>query len=124
MATTAGTTSTSPQGGGQSGRAASSGGTGLSGREEEGSLRPHAHAQVLSQRGGDAVILLSLTSGRYYTLEGVAARAWELFDGTRTRQDVAAVISREYDAPIDHVDADLAELIADLDSEELLAPRG
>jgi Coenzyme PQQ synthesis protein D (PqqD) len=85
-------------------------------------LLPHPH--VLSQRGADAIILLSLANGCYYTVEGVAAREWELFDGTRTQHEVGVEISREYDVPLDQVEADLAELIDDLDSEELLAPRG
>lgn len=120
VATKAGTTSTSTQGGGQSGRATSSGESGLAG--SDASLRPHT--KVLSQRGADAIVLLSLTNGRYYTLEGVAARAWELFDGTRTQHEVGVVISQEYDVPLDRVLADIDELIEDLDSEELLAPRG
>jgi hypothetical protein len=119
-ASTAGTTSTSSPDGGQPGRSTSTGGSGLA--NTDATLRPHA--QVLSQRGDDAVILLSLTSGRYYTLEGVAARAWELFDGTRTQHEVGAVISQEYGVPLDRAEADLAELIEDLDSEELLAARG
>jgi hypothetical protein len=85
-------------------------------------LRPRP--QVISQRGADAIVLLSLSHGRYYTLEGVGARAWELCDGTRSRRDVGVEISREYDVPFERVDADLAELIDDLVSEELLAAGG
>jgi hypothetical protein len=92
----------------------------MAGRDEI--LRPHP--QVLSQRGADAIVLLSLSHGRYYTLEGVGARAWELCDGTRNRRDVGAAISREYDVPLERVDADIAELIDDLVSEELLAAGG
>lgn len=89
---------------------------------EESILRPHP--QVLSQRGADAIVLLSLAHGRYYTLEGVGARAWELCDGTRSRRQVAAAISQEYDVPLERVDADVAELIDELVSEELLAAGG
>ena len=85
-------------------------------------LRPHP--QVLSQRGADAIVLLSLSNGRYYTLEGVGARAWELCDGTRDRHEIGVAISREFDVPVERVDADLAELIDDLVSEELLAAGG
>jgi hypothetical protein len=85
---------------------------------QEEILRPHP--QVVSQRGADAIVLLSLSNGRYYTLEGVGARAWELCDGSRTQCEVGAAISREYDVPLERVDADLAELIDDLVSEELL----
>lgn len=85
-------------------------------------LRPHP--QVLSQRGADAIVLLSLSHGRYYTLDGVGARAWELCDGTRSRHQVGVAISREYNVPLERVDADLDELINDLVSEELLATGG
>ena len=82
------------------------------------------HPQVISQRGADAIVLLSLSHGRYYTLKGVGARAWELCDGTRNRSEVGAAIGREYDVPLERVDTDLAELIDDLVSEELLAAGG
>jgi hypothetical protein len=85
-------------------------------------LRPHP--EVLSQRGADAIVLLSLSNGRYYTLDGVGARAWELCDGTRNLRDVGMAISREYDIPLERVDADLDELINDLVNEELLAAGG
>jgi hypothetical protein len=83
-----------------------------------------AHPQVLSQRGADSIVLLSLDSGRYYTLEGVGARIWELCDGTRSQRDVGVAISREFDVPLEQVEADLAELIDDLAQEELLAVGG
>lgn len=79
---------------------------------------------MLSQRGADAIVLLSLSHGRYYTLEGVGARAWELCDGTRSQHEVGVAISQEFDVPLERVDADLAELINDLVSEELLAAGG
>jgi Coenzyme PQQ synthesis protein D (PqqD) len=79
---------------------------------------------VLSQRGAESVVLLSLTSGRYYSLEGVGARIWELCDGSRGAVEVAAAISSEFGAPLAEVEADLAELIDDLAQEELLAVGG
>ena len=89
---------------------------------EDQLLRPHP--QVLSQRGAESVVLLSLDSGRYYTLEGVGARIWELCDGSRGRREVAAAISSEFDVPLAEAEADLAELIDDLAQEELLAVGG
>ncbi|HVG23939.1 MAG TPA: PqqD family protein [Thermoanaerobaculia bacterium] len=55
-----------------------------------------------------------------YTLSPVAARIWSLLDGSRSADEIAAVITDEYDVDRDTVMADLAELVADLAGVSLL----
>jgi hypothetical protein len=55
-----------------------------------------------------------------YTLSPVAARIWSLLDGSRSADEIAAVITAEYDVGRDTVMADLAELVADLAGVSLL----
>ena len=56
-----------------------------------------------------------------YTLSPVAARIWSLLDGVRTADEIAAVITAEYDVDRDTVMADLAELVGDLAGVSLLS---
>ena len=55
-----------------------------------------------------------------YTLSPVAARIWTLMDGTRTADEIAEVITAEYDIDRETALADLAELVSDLAGVSLL----
>jgi hypothetical protein len=56
-----------------------------------------------------------------YTLSPVAARIWSLIDGTRTADEVADLITAEYDVDRDTVLSDFAELAGDLAGVSLLS---
>jgi hypothetical protein len=81
---------------------------------------PRRSDRVVARACDDGMILLKLDDGRYYTLDEIAARIWELCDGTRASEDVAAALAEHYDAPSELIRADVEELIAELASEELL----
>ena len=42
-------------------------------------------------------------SGEYFTLDEVGGRVWELCDGTRSIDEIATIVTEEYDAPLDRV---------------------
>jgi hypothetical protein len=46
---------------------------------------------------GDELVLLDATTGRYFTLNRVGGRMWELLARSRSAKDVAACIRTEYD---------------------------
>ena len=84
--------------------------------------RPLRAIAVLSQAADDSLVLLHAETGQYFTLERVGARIWELCDGTRTANEIAVVISREYDADETIVSSDTAELLSELSAVGLIAP--
>lgn len=49
-----------------------------------------------------------------YTLSPVAARLWQLLDGSRTADEVVSMICGEYDVDRETAMSDLVSLIADL----------
>src|SRR5919199_3316842 len=83
--------------------------------------RPRHPEGVVAQQADSTLVLLSLTSGQYYALDDVGVRVWELCDGSRTVADIASVLSQEYDAPAETIEADVLELLEDLASEQLVA---
>jgi len=81
--------------------------------------RPRHAPIVLSQRSDDEIILFNLEHGNYYSLDEVGIRIWDLCDGSRQVSEIAAIISNEYDVPVDVAQADVLELLADLAEEKL-----
>jgi hypothetical protein len=84
--------------------------------------QPLRRDRVLVERIDDETVLLDLDSGLYFALNEVGARVWELCDGQRAIDDIVAVIVEEYDVDTATARADVAELVAQLADDALLAP--
>ena len=80
---------------------------------------PRHAPNVLSQRSNDEIILFNLEHGNYYSLTEAGVRIWDLCDGSRGVSEIAAVISSEYDVPVDVAQEDVLELLNDLAAEKL-----
>ena len=65
-------------------------------------------------------MLLDLDGGTYFALNEVGARVWELSDGSRTIAEIAALLADEYDAPVAVIQADVLELLGELEVEQLV----
>ena len=75
---------------------------------------------VLFQELKGEAVLLNLETERYYGLDSVGTRMWQLM---AANGDVAAAfeqLSTEYDVPLDVLHRDMAELIAKLSAAGLL----
>jgi hypothetical protein len=70
--------------------------------------------QVITQRVGDSTLLLHLETGRYFDLNEIGSRIWELADGTRPLSQIVATIRNEYEAPTDQVAGDVSALITEM----------
>jgi trimethylamine:corrinoid methyltransferase-like protein len=81
---------------------------------------PKHRERVLTQRIDDAVVLLDADSGKYYSLDEVGGRTWELCDGSRTLHQLIAAICEEYEASEQVVEADVTELLRELAGENLV----
>ncbi len=55
---------------------------------------------VLQSRLDQASILLNADTGRYFQLNPVAQRVWELLAAQIATESLATVISSEYDIPV------------------------
>ena len=82
--------------------------------------RPFKKERILAQEVAGTVVLLTLDSGQYYSLDAAGARAWELCDGRRTIAEITALVAREFDAPLASIEQDLRELFIELKHENLV----
>ena len=81
--------------------------------------RPARGAGVAAQSADETHVLLDTTSGRYFTLDEVGGRVWELCDG-RSIEAIAEVLCAEFDAPRAQIQADVLELMEELRDEGLV----
>ena len=59
-------------------------------------------------------VMLALDSGLYHSLDGVAARIWELLETPATAEEMARVIAGQYGVPVEQCEADILEFFQDL----------
>lgn len=82
--------------------------------------RPRRKESVLTRSSPDALVLLDVDSGEYFSLDPVGARIWQFCSGELTPGDIAEAVAREYDAPHEAVVGDVLELLTDLRAARLL----
>jgi len=75
--------------------------------------------QVSSDLAGEAVIL-HVRSGRYFGLEQVGARIWQMIGEPRRVADIRDAILREYDVGRDRCEQDVVALLEQLAVEGLV----
>ncbi|MCE9582348.1 MAG: PqqD family protein [Planctomycetes bacterium] len=70
---------------------------------------------------GQAVIL-SLGTERYYGLDEIGTRIWELLASGKTLAETAEAMAKEFDAPAATIESDIRALLAELVREGLIEP--
>jgi hypothetical protein len=75
------------------------------------SQRFRALSHVIWTRHADAVVILDADRGRYYTLNEVAGRIWELLVGGEPVVEVLRQLRDEYEASAERLEADLGGLL-------------
>lgn len=76
--------------------------------------------RVLVQSAAGKQVLLDLDDGRYYALDEVSGRIWDLCDGTRSVAAVVDAVCQEYDAPAETVEEDVVAFLGEMVEEKLL----
>jgi hypothetical protein len=72
----------------------------------------------------DDVVILGLTSEKYFSLKGVGTRIWNLLQQPVTVETLHQTIVAEYDVDPGLAKEDLLALLRHLDSEGLLETKG
>ena len=76
--------------------------------------------QVMSRLVGDETVLLDLSSGMYFGLDGVGKRIWESVAEGHSLGQTAAVIAAEYEVEEAKAQSDVIEFTSDLVERGLL----
>lgn len=69
---------------------------------------------VLHQEMGGETVLLNLANEKYFGLDLVGTRVWQLLNETQSANDVVTRLTEEYDVPTEQLRADVARLINEL----------
>jgi len=88
--------------------------------ELEGVLRPNREEVAAEVLDGEA-ILINLTSGVYYSMDGVGGVVWSLIEQGAGISTIVDRVSDTFGVARDQVETDLRNLVAELIRENLVA---
>lgn len=82
--------------------------------------------RIVARRSGDECILVPITDNvanmeAVYTMNSTAAFIWDNIDGKMTLEDIARVVSGEYETDIDTALDDVVELVNDLMKHKIVS---
>ncbi len=86
----------------------------------EGSTLLRVADNVLKRTAGNETVLLDLDSEEFFGLDGVGARAFELFEEPRRLDAVVDTLLVEYDVDRETLTADVTDLVTALVTRNLL----
>ncbi len=75
---------------------------------------PVLHPQVAARIMDGAALIVLADSGEVNVLDPVGTRIWELIDGARNIEGIAAVICEEYDVTLERALQDVEEFVQQL----------
>lgn len=78
-------------------------------------------ANFVETRVDDEILVVDLDGGELLSLEGTGRAVWELIDGQRSLAGIAETLEREYDAPRERLEQDVAGLMRELEAAKLVA---
>lgn len=82
-------------------------------------LRPN-EAEVAAKVMDGEAIMINLSNGMYYSMDGVGGLVWDLIAERRSLDEIAAAIGRRYDVAPTRARADLDRLAGELLDEKLV----
>lgn len=85
------------------------------------SAKPTHHPSTASRVFGQDAVIISPAENTVRMLNPTGSRIWELADGTRTVDEIAAVLAQEFDVTPEQARASVQEFVAVLAEKRLLA---
>lgn len=77
-------------------------------------------SDVILQELGDEIVLANLDTGVYFTLNEIAARAWEVLTTTEKADAVVPALLEEYEVDEPTLRADIDQLLGQLQEHGLM----
>ena len=84
--------------------------------------RYRASPDALATRVGDEIVLVNVKTDQIYSLNGTAARLWELITSDRDRADVERCMMMEFDVAVAELTEAIDDVVRSLTRDGLLVP--
>ena len=69
----------------------------------------------------EETVLMRLSDGDFFSLDGTGRAIWQAIDGTRSTDEIVTLLAEQFEAPVDMLRGDVEQFIAELASAGLVA---
>jgi hypothetical protein len=76
--------------------------------------------EVFASEIDDEVVMMNIESGRYYGMDAVGSRIWELISEKIRVRDLIAALMKEYDVGEEQCRSDVMEFLHELSDQNLI----
>ncbi len=78
------------------------------------------HPSLLSSTLDDVVVILGIESGKYYQMNTVGSRIWEILEQPVTLEDIKTILLNEFNVTDEQCQESVADFICYLKSRKLI----
>lgn len=76
--------------------------------------------ELLYSKIGDEIVLLTIESGKYFKVDAVGSRIWEIIKEPISIQALLNQLTEEYEVPFEQCQKDIMPFIAQLQADKLI----
>ena len=76
--------------------------------------------ELLYSKIGEEIVLLTIESGKYFKVDAVGSRIWEIIKEPTTIQALLNQLTEEYEVPFDQCQKDIMPFIEQLQADKLI----
>lgn len=79
---------------------------------------------ILAESLQDLLVMLDIDKGKYYSLNSVATRIWELIDQPKTIENICEVLTNEFEVDFEQCKKEVEDHLAQMYKLGLLETKG
>lgn len=91
---------------------------------EAGTVKYGRNSKTISGRLDDELVMMDIEQGKYFSLNPVATRIWELLESPRSLEDLCDILMDEYDVEKGQCSNETEACLTEMDSFGLLIKQG
>lgn len=77
--------------------------------------------EAVSAEVDGTAVMMSVNNGKYFGLDEIATRIWDLLEEPKQFDELCNVLQEEYEVDADTCKADLTDLLIELEAENLVS---
>lgn len=82
------------------------------------------NSQTISGRLHDELVMMDLAKGKYFSLNPVATRIWDLLEKPHSKVELCAILVEEYEVDAERCQTETGELLSEMLSLGLISTIG
>lgn len=81
------------------------------------------HESIIHSKLDDEIVMLSIEKGKYFGLNPVGSRIWELIEEPKTVSTIISTLADEYEVSLETCEKDLLHFLSQMAEQQIIQTR-